>query len=293
MEAIILTRPCAVRLRTAFLYRQRADRSAFTLIELSIVLVVIALVVGGVLAGSELIKIAELKRIMQTTEKYQTAINAFRLKYGYLPGDFPDAAMLGASAGGNGNGIIQTNAWIPGGTYPGSFNCSNSETILANEHLARAGMISLPPFNATAGTAICRANVGWLDPVGMELAQSDSFAGGTGLFVIDTSFGNFFVLGGGRQLLSAIDNVFTTTSALTPNQAFSIDSKSDDGLPHRGQVSTQVFFSSRYTGIPVGTPDACASIDGGGDYQYRKTDTLRNPPEAGWNRCVLLMTAKF
>ena len=59
----------------------------FTLIELSIVLVIIGLIVGGVLTGQDLIKAAEIRATVGQYEKYNTAVNTFRTKYNGIPGD--------------------------------------------------------------------------------------------------------------------------------------------------------------------------------------------------------------
>jgi prepilin-type N-terminal cleavage/methylation domain-containing protein len=61
--------------------------SAFTLVELSIVLVIIGLIIGGVLAGRDLIRAAELRSLVSEVERYNSAVNAFKLKYNCLPGD--------------------------------------------------------------------------------------------------------------------------------------------------------------------------------------------------------------
>lgn len=90
-------------------------RDGFTLIELSIVLVVIGLIVGGILVGQNLINAAAVRATVTQIEKYNTAANAFREKYGYLPGDIPDptASSFGFQArgagrgNGDGNGILE------------------------------------------------------------------------------------------------------------------------------------------------------------------------------------------
>ena len=64
-----------------------SSNRAFTLIELSIVLVVVALIIGGVLVGQDLIRAAGVRSQITQIEKYQTAANTFRGKYGALPGD--------------------------------------------------------------------------------------------------------------------------------------------------------------------------------------------------------------
>jgi len=63
----------------------------FTLVELSIVLVIIGLVTAGVLVGQDLIKTAEIRRVISKVESYETAVEAFKLKYNCLPGDCVNA----------------------------------------------------------------------------------------------------------------------------------------------------------------------------------------------------------
>src|SRR5580700_8566203 len=93
-----------------------SHKSGFTLIELSIVLVIIGLIVGGVLVGQDLIRAAGVRATISQIEKYNTAVNTFRAKYNnQLPGDIsnPDAAAFGFAARGtapgegDGNGIIE------------------------------------------------------------------------------------------------------------------------------------------------------------------------------------------
>ena len=57
-------------------------KSGFTLIELSILLVIVGLIVGGVLVGRDLIPAAGIRAQISQIEKYQSAVNAFRREYG-------------------------------------------------------------------------------------------------------------------------------------------------------------------------------------------------------------------
>lgn len=84
----------------------------FTLIEMSIVLVIIALIAGGILVGQDLIKSAGNRAFISQLEQYDTAVNTFKTKYNCLPGDcaegetfFGICTPLGTCHG-NGNGMI-------------------------------------------------------------------------------------------------------------------------------------------------------------------------------------------
>src|SRR3954468_8091893 len=64
-----------------------SHRNGFTLIELSIVLVIIGLVVGGVLVGRDLMRAAELRAVVSDFDRFQTALYTFQSKYNCLAGD--------------------------------------------------------------------------------------------------------------------------------------------------------------------------------------------------------------
>ncbi len=87
---------------------------AFTLIELSIVLVIISLIVGGVIGGKSLIRSAEIHAFTTEIKTYETALNTFNLQYDALPGDMKDAfdywgtscAATAGACNGDGNGVV-------------------------------------------------------------------------------------------------------------------------------------------------------------------------------------------
>ncbi|MEQ1788912.1 MAG: type II secretion system protein [Rickettsiales bacterium] len=69
----------------------RKRQAGFTLIELSIVLVIIGLIVGGVLVGRDLIRAAEIRSIATQKETIITSIMTFKLKYNCIAGDCANA----------------------------------------------------------------------------------------------------------------------------------------------------------------------------------------------------------
>ena len=86
----------------------------FTLVELSIVLIIISLIIAGITAGSSLIKTAEINSVLTDFRLYQTAYNNFVGRYAQPPGDYNDAANTWAAfqntpaCNGNNDGAIGT-----------------------------------------------------------------------------------------------------------------------------------------------------------------------------------------
>lgn len=78
----------------------------FTLIELSIALVIISLVIGGVLVGNDLIKSAGNRAFVSQLERYNAAVNTFKTKYNCLPGDCTGVTAYGFTGNGNSNGMV-------------------------------------------------------------------------------------------------------------------------------------------------------------------------------------------
>lgn len=72
-------------------------RKGFSLVELSIVLVILGLLVGGVLAGKDLIRSAAVKSQISQFSEVAIAARAFKDKYFALPGDLaePTATQAG------------------------------------------------------------------------------------------------------------------------------------------------------------------------------------------------------
>lgn len=82
----------------------------FSLIELSIVLVIMGLLVAGVSAGSSLVKSAELRALITQVENFKVAAGSYYAKKGRLPGDDSNPSNLDYA--GNSNGLIEFNSSV-------------------------------------------------------------------------------------------------------------------------------------------------------------------------------------
>lgn len=88
-------------------------QTGLTLLEITIVLVIISIVVGVVLKGTSLIQNSRTKSLITMKGDVQTAFNAFVDRYRALPGDYSMASggfTCGATPcfNGNGNGRIES-----------------------------------------------------------------------------------------------------------------------------------------------------------------------------------------
>jgi len=108
----------------------------FTLIELSIVLIIIGLIVAGIVGGQALIHSAKLQSVISDIDRFRVAIATFEMQYDALPGDLVNAREywpdclddVPNTCNGNGNNLINHNA----GFY---------EHTRTWEHISLAGLI--------------------------------------------------------------------------------------------------------------------------------------------------------
>lgn len=221
--------------------------AAFTLVELSIVLVILGLLVGGVMTGAALMKAAKLRSVTTEASNFQTAIDTFYNKYGSLPGDMPNAMKFWGAAAGDPNSIgvdgtcdAVTTAATGSETCNGDGNGligdpSVQEVYRGWQHLANAGLIS----GTYAGVAIGsnEAKPGYNVPAsakapgGWQIMGFGNSVGNSNLF--DANYGNALEFGSVR---SGWTHLFGAN--LRPDEAQSIDAKIDDGKAGSGRILT-------------------------------------------------------
>lgn len=247
----------------------RAD--SFTLIELSIVLFIIGLIVGGVLVGKDLIRSAQVMGVWDEVQDIKTAINIFSLKYNCIPGDCNNAESFWGSDGScpttaanstakqetcNGNGDKKIGDWSGSSSVSGM----RYEWYRLWQHLANAGLIK-GQYSGTPGAlgdydCVSPSNcwVSKLEGGRYRIIYVDLAAGTSSLYPMLP--GHYLSIGlpvgGSGNPIGAI---------FTPLDAFQLDTKYDDGKPGTGSIV------SRKQGDAI-TPN-CASSTTASTATYR------------------------
>lgn len=198
-------------------------RKGFTLVELSIALVIIGLLIGGILAAQSMISTVKIQGIIREEQQYEIAIRGFREEFGGFPGDSIKAAQSLGGPSGNDDNIVQYsnagtyeafNAWQQlalAGFLPGSYTGSAS------------GVISIPGVNVPESKVAKGAM--WVFEEWTLGYPGTEHSGMTHLRV-----GN---RGPGRN---GVTCETPWVGPFTASEALAIDSKMDDGKPATGKV---------------------------------------------------------
>ena len=224
-------------------------RQAFSLVELSIVLVILGLLVGGVLSGQSLIRAAQLRAVTTEYQRYLTAVNTFRDKYFAIPGDMPNATSVWGKDNTRCTGHTGTTA-TPGtcnGDGDGTVTLDAIENYRFWQQLALAGLIEgnyngyISPVAFTTppvpGTEVPTSKLGKAYWVPGYMSQSSAFHYEIGYSDLPDVRENTFLLNGrDTGFWSCRGGNAACTPILKPEEAWNIDTKMDDGRPAFGIV---------------------------------------------------------
>lgn len=230
---------------------KRTNLSGITLLEMTIVILIIALLVGGVTIGRTLIGTAENQAVIREHSMYLKAINEFKDKYNELPGDMLNATTLwGTDPLGCAIGVMRTTPLSTtetcNGNGNGNIGSSTANAALGTptewfrtwKHLANAGFIDgkytgtkaeiLETKSVVAGQNVPASDV---DGAGWTLFYLQATADTTRFYGEPTGgYGHVFSFG------ANVSTTYTYGAILTATAAASIDSKMDDGKPGLGNV---------------------------------------------------------
>ena len=242
-------------------------KKGFTLVELSIVLVIIGLLIGGILVAQSMISTAKIVGVAGQLQQFEAGTMAFKAKYQALPGD-------SKLFGGDEDGVIERTA---ASTY------DNAVTIFMCEIANYWNNMNPDLFPASStcnggslGVKVVTSGVNKNAPAS-KLGAANSFFIASA--ITDGGFGyadtanprNYYAIlngtqgqipDGGGQYVFYITNA--TNSAVKPIDALALDKKIDDGNPDLGIVISGRIgpFNSTDGGISAGPATGLCSATG-------------------------------
>jgi len=218
------------------------QQQGFTLIELSIVLVIIGLIVGGILVGQDMIKAAEIRATVAQVEKYNSAVNTFVSKFNAMPGDitsekavafglFSETTLAGTAGHQDGNGLIEGGA--AAGTNP------VGETISFWRHMSDANLVD-GNFGTTANAAIVvTTGVVTANVTSPNQSLPSTKTTPNNYYVVYAASGiNYYQFLPIAQIQTGPAYTYSNVG-VTPVQAYNMDTKLDDGMPNTGVVQAK------------------------------------------------------
>lgn len=229
------------------------------MVELSIVLVILGLLTGGILAGQSLIRAAQLRAVPTEYSRWITATRSFRDKYFGLPGDIATATQFWGRMVNvtecvtNSSAAVNSSTGVCDGNADGALDIASAGSKPAElaqywRELALAGLIegTYSGYTGASGNRTCvigtdcppskLSNAGWSTRT--MTAPDDSGAA----YAMD--YGNMFLVGGQTPQM-------TNAAVMKPEEAWNIDVKMDDGKPAYGKIVARYYNN------------ACAAADDG------------------------------
>lgn len=193
--------------------------NGFTLIELSIVIVIIGLIVAGVVGGQSLVKQAKLRSIVTDMNKYKVALNTFQLEYNAIAGDMRNASSYWSACTNEANNPCNGN----GNKYLDQ-NGTAKEEVRFWQHLSLAGMTD-GNYNGSVASAVYDGGVN--RPAGS--AENSVYSITLSIWL--------------NRPIYRIEYARTPSCNNSPNfgalsgkDAYSLDKKLDDEIPTTGSI---------------------------------------------------------
>jgi prepilin-type N-terminal cleavage/methylation domain-containing protein len=188
---------------------------AFSLVELSIVLVILGLLIGGILSGQSLIASAERRSQLVSLGEISAAHYTFRDKYLCSPGDCSNISQfftqITPAENGNGDGRIQ--CWL-GAPYVDECRTYFYSLVLAQLYNGIPHPASFPKTEYYRGK---------MKNTILYTHYTDRYAGSS-------------IVGEATAFLHlvTINNPWASGGVFTPEEAWNLDQKFDDGVATKG-----------------------------------------------------------
>jgi prepilin-type N-terminal cleavage/methylation domain-containing protein len=241
--------------------------SGFTLIELSVVMVIIGLIMGGVMVGVAQIEQFKIRAQMSQFKQYETAYYQFKDVYGGIPGDLVSPTQFWpgiaspSSTSQRGNGTIDNQTAGNNG-----FSNTGKEGLHFYLQLGKSGLVGREftgTFVKNDGVLMAKIN----ESIGVGIGQTSEGASGTQLSAAERAityaaamYLNNIDFSGAGQLINTGVN-----AGVTPEQVKNMDVKMDDGIARKGKLKAYTLRGNTTNMCLTGTD---------GDYNLSSPDRV-------------------
>ncbi len=318
-ERLLMNRPSAkqgfrMRFRAVLEPMPTPIRAAgFTLIELSIAIVIIGLLVGGILVGRDLIEAAKIRSQLTQILDIELSVRTFDMKYNCLPGDCKNATQFFSAStqpeqvtNGDGDDKIEglQYYYAPSDTHGRWRYDSIFETMRVFDHLAAAGLSELKQYDESGSNGVPGRNYPLAKWVSVQNLKANSnhwtnlhggdIAGPFGV-VLGYQTSSVQVPRSGHYLRLAMRRLQVSgqlflggEATYQPWDAEMLDKKFDDGMPYSGRM----IITDDYGGYGQDTCATTAPPNYSGS--YRKANNLWTSWGTGiQNACALQVYMGF
>lgn len=281
----------------------KEQKKAFTLTELSVVIVVVSVLITLVAIGRGMLSNATAVKLQQEADSFKKAINAFYITYSTYPGLSSNRVhmSIGIPAGGTINqkcslsGYNYNNASVAGneGITAQKSITSIRRLICAIYELRYAGLIDYPisTDEARISSMNCGAVTGdnclfsTVSGVNIPISKSISDASlyvmnnGTGIDIVPyewytTHSSNNAIIVGPSSSTTYLPshNLFALNGGVEIGVASYLDYKFDDGLPYSGLISSGRELSRTYLNFDKSSSSDCTMRSGGSGAGFTASD---------------------
>jgi prepilin-type N-terminal cleavage/methylation domain-containing protein len=201
------------------------NNRGYTIIEISIVLSIIAMIMGAVVIGNSMVNTAKNRTTLKEVQNIITATAIFKDKYNQLPGDMDNASTAFGHTDVNGNGITDgAGSGVIAGT-----NTLVQGVYSAFQELALAGLITGVYTGQKDGSSSSGITIG-KNVMGSIYNTNAAYWFYSGNLSSRYDYGNSLVISG------TTGSFGYDTPVISVNDAYYMDNKADDGAPYTGKI---------------------------------------------------------
>ena len=223
------------------------NTQGFTLVELSIVIIIIGFLIAGIASGQSLIRQAQLNSAIRQITDIKSGFAQFKTIYSFKPGDFPNAYAYWGAVGGCTNASVYADPNGCNGNGDGIID-DYKEAYLMWKHLNLAGLLP--------GSYTGKLTVGWAEGAGIDYPATAIPNSG-----INAGYDSYWGMFPIQEYMSL--GVGSYFPLLKPIEAKQIDTKMDDGNPVKGEALAGNPTGGDYTCMNGAYPE---NLGGATDY---------------------------